>query len=77
MAEHVVRSPVIGTVWKIEAAEGCELGADDSILILESMKMEVPVLAPAAGTLARLLVAEGEAVSEDQDLAVIESEAGA
>jgi biotin carboxyl carrier protein len=55
---------VAGKVWKIEARPGARLAADAVILILESMKMEIPVVAPAAGTLRILHVKEGDAVKE-------------
>jgi biotin carboxyl carrier protein len=72
MADHVVTSEVAGMVWKIEARAGQKLAAQDTIMVLESMKMEVPVPAPAAGTLRELLVEEGETIGEGQRLAVIE-----
>ena len=67
-----VEAQVTGTVWKIEKHEGELLAEGDVILILESMKMEVPVEAPRAGTLAEIRVAEGEIVEEGAILAVIE-----
>jgi len=72
MADHVITSEVAGMVWKIEARAGQSVAAADTIMILESMKMEVPVPAPAAGTLRELLVEEGETIGEGQRLAVIE-----
>jgi len=62
---------VAGKVWKIEAQPGAQLAAEDVILILESMKMEIPVVAPAAGTLKELQVKEGDAVAEGQIVAVL------
>jgi len=62
---------VAGKVWKIEAQPGARLAAEDTILILESMKMEIPVVAPAAGTLQELQVKEGDAVSEGQVVAIL------
>jgi acetyl-CoA carboxylase biotin carboxyl carrier protein len=59
-----------GTVWKI-SLPGTALDADDTIMTLESMKMEIPVLAPQAGRLIELLVAKGAPVREGQDLAVL------
>ena len=64
-----IESPVTGTVWKIERQAGDALAEGDTILVIESMKMEIPVEAPAAGVLGALRVAEGEAVSEGQWLA--------
>jgi acetyl-CoA carboxylase biotin carboxyl carrier protein len=65
-----VIAEVAGKVWKIEAAPGTLLAADDVILILESMKMEIPVAAPAAGKLLELLVKEGDMVNEGDTVAV-------
>ena len=64
---------VAGKVWKIEARAGAKLAAEDTILILESMKMEIPVVAPAAGKLAEISVKEGDMVAEGQLVAVLES----
>lgn len=71
MALHRIESLVTGTVWKIECPAGSAVAAGDTLLILESMKMEIPHEAPTGGTLRELLVAEGEAVSEGQLLAVV------
>ena len=73
MAIHRIESLVTGTVWKLERQTGDRVAAGDTILIVESMKMEIPIDAPAAGTLRELLVAEGEGVSEGQVLAVVAS----
>ena len=62
---------VAGKVWKIEARPGAALAADDVILILESMKMEIPVVAPHAGTLMELRVSGGEMVTEGQVVAIL------
>jgi acetyl-CoA carboxylase biotin carboxyl carrier protein len=72
MARVQVLSEVSGSVWKIEAASGTEVGADDTILIIESMKMEIPVAAPRAGKVVEIRVAEGDPVKEGQVVAVIE-----
>jgi len=55
---------VAGKVWKIEVAVGAVVAEDDVILILESMKMEIPVQAPRAGRLAELFVEVGEMLDE-------------
>ncbi len=68
-----IETEVAGTVWKIEAAPGQSLGAEDTILILECMKMEIPVTAPYAGRLVSIRVAEGETVAEGQVVAEIET----
>lgn len=67
-----VSAHITGTVWKIEKQVGEEVAEGEPILILESMKMEMPVESPAAGKLAELRCAEGDAVEEDQVLAVLE-----
>lgn len=70
MAELRVRSEIAGSVWKIEVAVGDRVAEDDPLVILESMKMEIPLLAPRAGTVREILVKEGEPVAEG-DVAVI------
>ena len=67
-----VKSEIAGSVWKIIAAEGTDLAADDVIVILESMKMEIPVTAPKAGTLSKLHVAEGDMIGEGQLIATLD-----
>ena len=73
MAIHRVESLVTGTVWKIERQNGAAVVKGETILFIESMKMEIPIDAPAAGTLREVMVAEGESVSEGQVLAVVAS----
>ncbi|HXP05595.1 MAG TPA: biotin/lipoyl-binding carrier protein [Stellaceae bacterium] len=70
MAELRVKSEIAGSVWKIEVAVGDSVAEEDPLIILESMKMEIPLLAPRAGTVIEILVAEGEAIAEG-DVAVI------
>lgn len=67
-----VTSPVVGTVWKIQRAEGDSVSQGDEIMILESMKMEIPVEAESTGTIASISVAEGDHVVEGQVLATLE-----
>lgn len=67
-----VVTEVAGKVWKIEAQPGAQLAAEDIILILESMKMEIPVVAPKAGRLLELRVKEGDALNEGEVVAVME-----
>ena len=71
MAQHRIESLVTGTVWKLERQAGDTLAEGDTLLIIESMKMEIPIDAPANGVLKELLVVEGESVSEGQVLAVM------
>ncbi len=68
---YQVKSEIAGQVWKIIAAAGDTVQTDDTLLILESMKMEIPILAPKTGTLARLHVGEQEMVAEGQLVATI------
>ena len=74
MATEIIYSEITGSVWKIQSQLGDVLEPDASIMILESMKMEIPVLVPDGGRLVKLLVGEGESVKEGQELAVIEKE---
>ena len=67
-----VATEVAGKVWKIEAQPGAQLAADDVIVIMESMKMEIPVVAPRAGRLAELRVKEGDSLKEGDVVAVLE-----
>jgi acetyl-CoA carboxylase biotin carboxyl carrier protein len=71
MADIEARTDVSGSVWKILAEVGQRVEAGDTIMLIESMKMEIPVTADAAGTLARILVAEKAAVTEGQVVAVL------
>jgi len=59
-----VLAHITGTVWKIEVKVGDAVSAEQSLVILESMKMEMPVEAPESGTVARVAVSEGQAVEE-------------
>ena len=67
-----VRAELVGNVWKVEAKEGDQVEEDDILIILESMKMEIPVTAPAAGKIREIRVKEQDVVQEGQVLAVIE-----
>lgn len=71
MAEEV-RAHITGTVWKIEVEIGEEVEEDDDLVILESMKMEMPVPAPCDGVVKEILIKEGDAVDEDQVLVIME-----
>jgi acetyl-CoA carboxylase biotin carboxyl carrier protein len=67
-----VEAQIAGNVWKIEKSVGDSVDEEEVILIIESMKMEIPVEAPCSGRLAELRVAEGDAIEEGAILAVIE-----
>ena len=68
----LVEAQIAGNVWKIEAEIGAQVDLEDTLLIIESMKMEIPVEAPCAGRVAEIRVREGERIEEGAVLAVIE-----
>ncbi len=72
MAELKVASEINGMVWRIEVAPGSAVEAGDTLIILESMKMEIPVAAPRAGRVKSILVAEKDEIGEGQVLVVLE-----
>jgi acetyl-CoA carboxylase biotin carboxyl carrier protein len=72
MAEITVRSDLNAVVWKIKAAPGQAVNAGDTLIVLEAMKMEIPVAAPRAGTVTAILVKEKDEVAEGQPLAVLQ-----
>jgi acetyl-CoA carboxylase biotin carboxyl carrier protein len=72
MAATKVVTDVAGNVWKIVAKVGDKLAEDDTIVIMESMKMEIPVTAPRDGTLKEISVEEGESIPEGETVAVME-----
>jgi acetyl-CoA carboxylase biotin carboxyl carrier protein len=67
-----VEAHITGTVWKIEVAVGDTVKEGDTVAILESMKMEMPVEAEDDGTVREILVEEGQSVSEGDPLVVLE-----
>jgi urea carboxylase len=72
MAQHEVVSSVTGVVFEVAVAEGATVAAGDTLVVVESMKMEIPVVAPCAGRVARILMAAGDGVDEGQAVAVVE-----
>jgi acetyl-CoA carboxylase biotin carboxyl carrier protein len=66
-----VEAQITGNVWKIEKAVGDAVEEGETLIILESMKMEIPVEAPCGGTLAEIRVSEGQSVEEGAVLVVI------
>lgn len=66
-----VRAEMVANVWKVVVAEGDQVAEGDAVVILESMKMEIPVLAESAGTVTRLAVSEGQVVQEGDLIAEI------
>jgi acetyl-CoA carboxylase biotin carboxyl carrier protein len=67
-----VRAEMVANVWKVVAVEGNDVADGDTLVILESMKMEIPVVAEGPGKLTRLAVAEGDVIQEGDLIAVIE-----
>jgi len=72
MAELRVKSEIAGAVWKIEVAVGDRVAEDDPLVILEAMKMEIPLLAPRSGVVTAILVAEGDRVAEGEVAVVLD-----
>ena len=66
-----VKAHITGTVWKIEKPAGSKVAEGEVVVILESMKMEMPIEAPVAGKIASIAVKEGEPVDEGKVVAVI------
>jgi acetyl-CoA carboxylase biotin carboxyl carrier protein len=71
MADEI-RAEMVANVWKVVATAGDEVAEGDTLVILESMKMEIPVLAESEGTVAQMAVNEGDVVQEGDLIAVIE-----
>ena len=67
-----VEAHITGTVWKVEVAVGDSIAEGDTVVILESMKMEMPVEAEDSGTVKEILCEEGQAVNEGDALVVLE-----
>ena len=72
MASVNVKSEIAGNVWKIQVKTGDRVEFEGELMILESMKMEIPVLSPKAGTVREIRVAEGEAIGEGQLVAILD-----
>jgi acetyl-CoA carboxylase biotin carboxyl carrier protein len=71
MKAFAVNADVSGTVWKVVVEVGDTVSRDQDLVILESMKMEIPACAPRAGVVLEILVAHGDAVQEGQELLLI------
>ena len=71
MSEEV-RAEMVANVWKVSVAEGDTVDDGDTLVILESMKMEIPIIAEVAGKVSRLGVSEGDVVQEGDLIAVID-----
>ena len=66
-----VRAEMVANVWKVVVSQGDSVAEGDTIVILESMKMEIPVVAESGGTVQELRVGEGDVVQEGDVIAVI------
>ncbi|NLY80708.1 MAG: acetyl-CoA carboxylase biotin carboxyl carrier protein subunit [Lysinibacillus sp.] len=68
----VVKASMAGTVWKIVVSEGEQVQEGQDVVILESMKMEIPIAAETSGVVKKILVNEGDFINEDDGLVEIE-----
>ncbi len=73
MAVVNVKSEIAGNVWKIQVKAGDRVDVEGEIMILESMKMEIPVLSPKAGVIKEIRVNEGEAIGEGHLVAILDA----
>ena len=71
MSNETVYSDIAASVWKIETNVGEQVSEEDTLMILESMKMEIPVESPVSGTILEICVSENEVVQEGQPLAIV------
>jgi acetyl-CoA carboxylase biotin carboxyl carrier protein len=71
MAEEI-RAEMVANVWKIVVEVGDQVADGDTLVILESMKMEIPVITEVDGTVSKIAVAEGDVVQEGDLIAVVE-----
>jgi acetyl-CoA carboxylase biotin carboxyl carrier protein len=67
-----IRAEMVANVWKIVVAEGDTVSDGDTLVILESMKMEIPVLSEVEGTVSKLAVSEGDVVQQGDLIALVE-----
>ncbi|MNF46866.1 Glutaconyl-CoA decarboxylase subunit gamma [compost metagenome] len=72
--QHSVDSPIAGNLWQVQVQPGQPVAAGDVLVILESMKMEIPVLAPVAGVVCDIRVQPGSAVRAGQRVVVIDAQ---
>ena len=73
MTRIELESPVTGVIWKVTAPPGTSVVAGDTVVIVESMKMEIPIEATEVGVVAEVLVSKGDQVSEDDPGALLET----
>lgn len=73
MARIEVKAEVTGKVWKVLTPVGNRIESDDTVMVVESMKMEIPVIAEQGGQIVELMVGEGDAVEDGQVVAIVEA----
>ena len=73
MAKVEAKSEVNGSIWKLEVQPGLRVEAGATLMLVESMKMEIPVIAEDGGTVVSILVKEGDPVTEGQTVAILEA----
>jgi biotin carboxyl carrier protein len=72
MAEEIIEAPAAGKILKVTVQAGSRVDEGDRILVMEALKMELPIVAPAAGTVKTIHVSAGQAVEAGDPLAVLE-----
>jgi acetyl-CoA carboxylase biotin carboxyl carrier protein len=72
MARIEVKSEITGTVWQVKSKAGDKVESGDTLVVIESMKMEIPVIAEDGGTVKEILVKEKDPVAEGQVIAILE-----
>jgi acetyl-CoA carboxylase biotin carboxyl carrier protein len=72
MARIEIKSEITGTVWQLKAQPGDRVEEGDTLIVIESMKMEIPVITEDAGTVKEILVREKDPVAEGQVVAILE-----
>ena len=72
MARIEVKSEITGTVWQVRSKPGDKVEAGDTLVVIESMKMEIPVITEDGGTVKEILVKEKDPVAEGQVVAILE-----
>ncbi|HEX5493445.1 MAG TPA: biotin/lipoyl-binding carrier protein [Mycobacteriales bacterium] len=72
MKVEQIRAEMVANVWKVVASAGDRVGDGDTLVILESMKMEIPVLCETSGVVSEISVGEGDVVQEGDLIAVVE-----
>jgi acetyl-CoA carboxylase biotin carboxyl carrier protein len=72
MAKIEIKSEITGTVWQVKSKPGDKVESGDTLIVIESMKMEIPVITEDGGTVVEILVKEKDPVAEGQVVAILE-----